>query len=124
MWWGDEFAYFNSAYDGLVYKLIKDIELMSGGGLSLDFILKAFSTSSNDMWVPTRAELVVAGAWSDFFSKSKFGWVVLTLIKISFRFFDLIYGQKFVRSTQARLYVSTAENLPALSQKMIGNVMR
>ena len=60
MGWDDEFAYFSYSYDDLTDNLVKDIKYMSGRGLPLDFILKAFSISSGDMWIPTQEELLSA----------------------------------------------------------------
>ena len=45
--------------------VVEEIRFMESRGVKLDFILKAFSTSSADMWEPTREELHEAGVLTD-----------------------------------------------------------
>jgi hypothetical protein len=41
--------------------MAKSIEYMLSRGVDIDFILKKYSTSSYDMWYPSREELLEAG---------------------------------------------------------------
>ena len=59
--WKNEFDYIAWVYDVLVDNIIKDIRFMERRGVSMDFIIKALSTDSVDIWEPTREELLDAG---------------------------------------------------------------
>ena len=59
--WKNEFDYIAWIYDVLADNIVKDIEFMESRGVSVDFILKALSKASFDMWEPSRAELTAAG---------------------------------------------------------------
>ena len=59
--WKNEFDYVAWVYDVLADNIIKDIEFMESRGVSMDFILKALSKASYDMWEPSRDELIAAG---------------------------------------------------------------
>jgi len=59
--WKNEFDYVAWVYDVLADNIIKDIEFMESRGVSMDFILKALSKASYDMWEPSRDELTAAG---------------------------------------------------------------
>ena len=48
-------------YEDAIADTVKAIRFMRSRGVEMDFILKAFSTSSSDMWKPTREELHKAG---------------------------------------------------------------
>jgi hypothetical protein len=59
--WKNEFDYIAWIYDVLADNIVKDIEFMESRGVSMDFILKALSKASYDMWEPSRDELTAAG---------------------------------------------------------------
>ena len=59
--WKNEFDYIAWIYDVLADNIVKDIEFMESRGVSMDFILKALSKASYDMWEPSRDELIAAG---------------------------------------------------------------
>ena len=59
--WADEFDYVTWVYEDAIADTVKAIRFMRSRGVEMDFILKAFSTSSSDMWEPTREELHEAG---------------------------------------------------------------
>ena len=59
--WKNEFDYIAWIYDVLADNIVKDIEFMESRGVSVDFILKALSKASYDMWEPSRDELTAAG---------------------------------------------------------------
>ena len=59
--WKNEFDYVAWVYDILADNIIKDIEFMESRGVSMDFILKALSKASSDMWEPSREDLLEAG---------------------------------------------------------------
>ena len=59
--WKNEFDYIAWIYDVLADNIIKDIEFMESRGIKMDFILKALSIESFDIWEPTREEFLAAG---------------------------------------------------------------
>ena len=59
--WKNEFDYIAWIYDVLADNIVKDIEFMESRGVSMDFILKALSKASYDMWRPTTEELLAGG---------------------------------------------------------------
>ena len=59
--WKNEFDYVAWVYHSLADNIIKDIEFMESRGVSMDFILKALSKASSDMWEPSREDLLEAG---------------------------------------------------------------
>ncbi len=63
--WKNEFDYVAWVYDVLADNIIKDIEFMESRGVSMDFILKALSKASYDMWEPSRDELLEAGVLTE-----------------------------------------------------------
>lgn len=63
--WKNEFDYVAWIYDVLADNIIKDIEFMESRGVSIDFILKALSKASSDMWEPSREDLLEAGVLTE-----------------------------------------------------------
>ena len=63
--WKNEIDYVAWVYDVLADNIIKDIEFMESRGVSMDFILKALSKASYDMWEPSRDELLEAGVLTE-----------------------------------------------------------
>ena len=63
--WKNEFDYIAWIYDVLVDNIIKDITFMKSRGVSMDFIIKALSIDSVDIWEPTREELWTAGVLTE-----------------------------------------------------------
>ena len=59
--WENEFDYIAWIYDVLADNIVKDIEFMESRGVSIEFIIKALSIDSVDIWEPTREELWTAG---------------------------------------------------------------
>ena len=59
--WKNEFDYIVWIYDVLADNIVKDIEFMESRGVSIEFIIKALSVDSVDIWKPTREELWTAG---------------------------------------------------------------
>ena len=59
--WKNEFDYIAWIYDVLADNIVKDIEFMESRGVSIEFIIKALSIDSVDIWEPTREELWTAG---------------------------------------------------------------
>ena len=59
--WKNEFDYIVWIYDVLADNIVKDIEFMESRGVSIEFIIKALSIDSVDIWEPTREELWTAG---------------------------------------------------------------
>ena len=59
--WADEFDYVTWVYEDAIKDVVEEIRFMRRRGVDMDFILKAFSTNSSDMWKPTREELHKAG---------------------------------------------------------------
>jgi len=59
--WEDEFDYVTMIYDVAMQNMLEGIKFMRSRGVDMDFILKIYSTSSYDIWVPSREELLEAG---------------------------------------------------------------
>jgi len=59
--WKDRFDYGIDTYDLAMLHMVKSIEYMLNRGVNIDFILKRYSTSSYDIWYPSKAELLEAG---------------------------------------------------------------
>ena len=59
--WKDRFDYGIDTYDLAMLHMVKSIEYMLSRGVDIDFILKRYSTSSYDIWYPSKAELLEAG---------------------------------------------------------------
>lgn len=59
--WEDEFDYVTMIYDIAMQNMLESIKFMRGRGVNMDFILKIYSTSSYDIWEPSREELLEAG---------------------------------------------------------------
>jgi len=59
--WKDRFDYGIDTYDLAMLHMVKGIEYMLSRGVDIDFILKRYTTSSYDMWYPSREELLEAG---------------------------------------------------------------
>ena len=45
--------------------MLENIKFMRSRGVDMDFILKIYSTSSYDMWEPSREELVASGVLTE-----------------------------------------------------------
>ena len=63
--WEDEFDYVTMIYDVAMQDMLEDIKFMRSRGVDMDFILKIYSTSSYDMWEPSREELVASGVLTE-----------------------------------------------------------
>ena len=63
--WKDRFDYGIDTYDLAMLHMVKSIEYMLNRGVNIDFILKRYSTSSYDIWYPSKAELLEAGVLTD-----------------------------------------------------------
>jgi|SaaInl5LU_22_DNA_1037371.scaffolds.fasta_scaffold71019_2 hypothetical protein len=63
--WKNEFDYIAWIYNVLADNIVKDIEFMERRGVSMDFILKALSIASYDMWEPSREDLLEAGVLTE-----------------------------------------------------------
>ena len=59
--WEDEFDYVTMIYDVAMRDMLEGIKFMRSRGVNMDFILKIYSTSSYDIWEPSREELLEAG---------------------------------------------------------------
>ena len=59
--WKDRFDYGIDTYDLAMLHMVKGIEYMLSRGVDIDFILKRYTTSSYDIWYPSRDELLEAG---------------------------------------------------------------
>jgi len=59
--WEDEFDYVTMIYDIAMQNMLEGIKFMRSRGVDMDFILKIYSTSSYDIWEPSREELLEAG---------------------------------------------------------------
>ena len=59
--WEEEFDYVPWIYDVAIGDVVEGITFLRGRGVDMDFILKIYSTSSYDMWEPSREELLEAG---------------------------------------------------------------
>ena len=63
--WEDEFDYITMIYDVEMRDMLEGIKFMRSRGVNMDFILKIYSTSSYDMWEPSREELFAAGVLTE-----------------------------------------------------------
>ena len=63
--WKDRFDYGIDTYDLAMLHMVKSIEYMLSRGVDIDFILKRYSTSSYDIWHPSREELLEAGVLTE-----------------------------------------------------------
>ena len=63
--WEDEFDYVTMIYDVAMQNMLEGIKFMRSRGVDMDFILKIYSTSSYDMWEPSRDELLGAGVLTE-----------------------------------------------------------
>ena len=59
--WNEEFDYVPWIYDVAIEDVVEGITFLRSRGVDMDFILKIYSTSSYDMWEPSRQELITAG---------------------------------------------------------------
>ena len=59
--WKDRFDYGIDTYDLAMLHMVKGIEYMLSRGVDIDFILKKYTTSSYDIWYPSKEELLEAG---------------------------------------------------------------
>jgi len=59
--WKDRFDYGIDTYDLAMLHMVKRIEYMLSRGVDIDFILKKYTTSSYDIWHPSKEELLKAG---------------------------------------------------------------
>ena len=63
--WEEEFDYVPWIYDVAIGDVVEGITFLRGRGVDMDFILKIYSTSSYDMWEPSREELLEAGVLTE-----------------------------------------------------------
>ena len=63
--WEDEFDYVTMIYDVAMQNMLENIKFMRSRGVNMDFILKIYSTSSYDMWEPSREEMLEAGVLTE-----------------------------------------------------------
>ena len=63
--WEDEFDYVTMIYDVAMQDMLEGIKFMRSRCVNMDFILKIYSTSSYDMWEPSRERLVASGVLTD-----------------------------------------------------------
>ena len=63
--WKDRFDYGIDTYDLAMLHMVKNIDYMLRRGVDIDFILKRYSTSSYDIWHPSREELLEAGVLTE-----------------------------------------------------------
>jgi hypothetical protein len=63
--WEDEFDYVTMIYDVAMQNMLEGIKFMRSRGVDMDFILKIYSTSSYDMWEPSRDKLLEAGVLTE-----------------------------------------------------------
>ena len=59
--WKDRFDYGIDTYDLAMLHMVKRIEYMLSRGVDIDFILKKYTTSSYDIWHPSKEKLLEAG---------------------------------------------------------------
>ena len=59
--WNEEFDYVPWIYDVAIEDVVEGITFLRSRGVDMDFILTIYSTSSYDMWEPSRKELLSAG---------------------------------------------------------------
>jgi len=63
--WEEEFDYVPWIYDVAIGDVVEGITFLRSRGVDMDFILKIYSTSSYDMWEPSREELLEAGVLTE-----------------------------------------------------------
>jgi len=63
--WKDRFDYGIDTYDLAMLHMVKGIEYMLSRGVDIDFILKKYTTSSYDIWYPSKEELLEAGVLTE-----------------------------------------------------------
>ena len=63
--WEDEFDYVTMIYDVAMQDMLEGIKFMRSRDVDIGFILKIYSTSSYDMWEPSREELVASGVLTE-----------------------------------------------------------
>jgi len=63
--WEEEFDYVPWIYDVAIGDVVEGITFLRGRGVEMDFILKIYSTSSYDIWYPSKAELLEAGVLTE-----------------------------------------------------------
>ena len=63
--WEEEFDYVPWIYDVALQDMLEGIKFMRSRDVDIGFILKIYSTSSYDMWEPSRAELLEAGVLTE-----------------------------------------------------------
>ena len=63
--WEEEFDYVPWIYDVALQDMLEGIKFMRSRDLDIEFILKIYSTSSYDMWEPSRDELLEAGVLTE-----------------------------------------------------------
>ena len=63
--WEDEFDYVTMIYDVAMRDMLESIKFMRSRGVEMNFILKIYSTSSYDIWEPSREELLEAGVLTE-----------------------------------------------------------
>ena len=59
--WVDEFDYVEFIYDVGLIDMLEEVQFMTSRGAALDFIFKAYSFPSHQMWRPDRATLIEGG---------------------------------------------------------------
>ena len=63
--WEDEFDYVTMIYDVAMQDMLEGIKFMRSRDVDIEFILKIYSTSSYDLWEPSREELLEAGVLTE-----------------------------------------------------------
>jgi hypothetical protein len=63
--WEEEFDYVPWIYDVAFGDVVEGIKFLRSRGVEMDFILKIYSTSSYDIWYPSKAELLEAGVLTE-----------------------------------------------------------
>jgi len=63
--WADEFDYVTMIYDVAMQDMLEGIKFMRSRDVDIEFILKIYSTSSYDLWEPSREELLEAGVLTE-----------------------------------------------------------
>ena len=63
--WEEEFDYVPWIYDVAIGDVVESITFLRSRGVEMDFILKIYSTSSYDIWYPSKAELLEAGVLTE-----------------------------------------------------------
>ena len=63
--WEDEFDYVTMIYDVAMQDMLEGIKFMRSRDVDIGFILKIYSTSSYDMWEPSRDKLLEAGVLTE-----------------------------------------------------------